>query len=109
MLLPAGSNIYDACRGFKNWGQCVAAVHVSHNLNIPFADLKARMTDSTSGMTPGSTVRTTPMSLGQAIQSFRGVTGTLDAGILSPAKIEKEVKKAEDAAYIDLRLSRETR
>ena len=70
-LLPAGTNIQDASQGFRNWGQFVAAVNVSNNQNIPFAELKARMT----GIAPGSTVPTTaPMSLGQAIQSFKGTT-----------------------------------
>ena len=70
-LLPAGTNIQDASQGFRNWGQFVAAVNASNNQNIPFAELKARMT----GIAPGSTVPTTaPMSLGQAIQSFKGTT-----------------------------------
>ena len=69
--LPAGTNIHDASQGFKNWGQFVAAVNASNNHNIPFADLKAKMT----GIAPGSTVPTTsPMSLGQALQSFKGTT-----------------------------------
>ena len=42
-LLPAGTNLHDAAGGFKNLGQFVAAVHVSHNLDIPFSDLKTRM------------------------------------------------------------------
>jgi hypothetical protein len=61
-MLPAGSTIQDASQGFRNWGQFVAAVNTSNNLNIPFADLKAKMTGPT------------PMSLGQAIQSFQGTT-----------------------------------
>ena len=32
--------------GFKNFGQFVAAVHVSHNLGIPFSELRAKMTGS---------------------------------------------------------------
>ena len=107
-LLPAGMNIPDASQGFKNWGQFVAAVHVSNNLNIPFADLKARMTGFAPGPVPGSTVQTAPMSLGQAIQSFKGTSGTTETGTLSPAKIQTEVKRAEDAANTDLRRSRET-
>lgn len=100
-LLPAGTNIQDASQGFKNWGQFVAAVHVSNNLNIPFADLKTAMT----GLAPGTTVpATTPMSLGQAIQSIKGTT---EPGILSPTTIQTEVKKAEDAANVDLRRSRD--
>lgn len=42
-LLPAGTNLTDASSGFKNLGQFVAAVHVSHNLGISFNDLKAKM------------------------------------------------------------------
>lgn len=42
-LLPAGTNLTDAASGFKNLGQFVAAVHVSHNLGISFNDLKAKM------------------------------------------------------------------
>ena len=54
VLLP-GMNMADASKGFKNWGQFVAAAHVSNNLNIPFAQLKAKMTGPT------------PMSLGQIL------------------------------------------
>ena len=104
-LLPAGITVQDASQGFKNWGQFVAAVHVSNNLNIPFADLKARMTGITPGTIPGSTVQTAPMSLGQAIQSYKG---TSETGVLSPTRINNEVKKAEDAANTDLRRTRET-
>ena len=43
-LLPAGTDLQQAAQGFKNLGQFVAAVHVSHNLGIPFDQLKARMT-----------------------------------------------------------------
>jgi hypothetical protein len=104
-LLPAGTNIQDASQGFKNLGQFVAAVHVSNNLNIPFADLKTAMTGLVPGTTPGTTVpTTTPMSLGQAIQSLTGTTAT-EPGTLSSTKIRTEVKKAEDAANLDLRRS----
>src|SRR5688572_8681980 len=102
-LLPAGTNIQDASQGFKNWGQFVAAVHVSKNLNIPFADLKTAMT----GLTPGVTApATTGMSLGQAIQSLQGTTATQPT-TMSSTKIKTEVKKAEDAANVDLRRSRD--
>src|SRR5205814_10534631 len=47
-LLPQGTTAEQACAGFKNLGQCVAAIHVSHNLDIPFADLKTKMTGSGS-------------------------------------------------------------
>lgn len=56
--LPAGTDLMLASEGFRNLGQFVAAVNVSNNLGIPFADLKARM------VTDG-------LSLGQAIKAER--------------------------------------
>lgn len=107
-LLPPGSTIQDASAGFKNWGQFVAAVHVSNNLGIPFADLKAAMTGIPVGTPPGTIppVVTSPLSLGQAIQSLKGTTTTPEAELTS-TRINREVKKAEDAATEDLRRTRE--
>ena len=71
--LPPGTNIQDASLGFKNRGQFIAAVNASNNHNISFDELKAKMT----GIPVGSTVPTTaPMSLGQALQSFKVTTTT---------------------------------
>jgi hypothetical protein len=42
-LLPAGTDLQSAASGFKNLGEFVAAAHVSSNLGIPFADLKAKI------------------------------------------------------------------
>jgi hypothetical protein len=56
--LPAGTDLTLAASGFRNLGQFVAAVNVSNNLGIRFADLKTRMVDQ-------------GMSLGQAIQDAR--------------------------------------
>ena len=47
-----------AASGFRNLGQFVAAVNVSNNLGIPFAQLKTRMVDD-------------GMSLGQSIQALK--------------------------------------
>ena len=52
-LVPAGLTPEDACRGFKDLSECSAALHVAQNLNIPFADLKDRMT---SGQSLGTTI-----------------------------------------------------
>jgi hypothetical protein len=107
-LLPPDMAVADARSGFKNWGQFVAAAHVSNNLGIPFVDLKARMTGLTPGPTPGTTIQGPTMSLGQAIQSWKGDQATPPAagGTLTPTRISNEVKKAEDAANADLRRTR---
>jgi hypothetical protein len=44
LLLPGDMTLDRAAEGFKNQGQFIAALHVSQNLNIPFADLKTAMT-----------------------------------------------------------------
>ena len=84
-----------ACQGFKNLGQCVAAVHVSQNLGIKFGCLKFAMTgqgtscSSTSAATSGTTKT---MSLGSAIHSL---DPTVNAGA--------EAKKAQKQANQDLK------
>jgi hypothetical protein len=87
-MLPSGMTLNQASRGFKNQGQFIAALHVSQNLGIPFADLKTAMTGirpvTTTGGTTGTTSNgsttgttgltsdsTTRLSLGQAIQKLR--------------------------------------
>jgi hypothetical protein len=47
-LLPTDTNIQDAANGFDHLGQFVAAVHVSHNLDIPFDDVKGEMMNGSS-------------------------------------------------------------
>jgi hypothetical protein len=86
-LLPLGTNINEAAKGFKNWGQFVAAVHVSNNQNIPFMELKSRM------------VGPDAVSLGQAIQASR--TGTTTS--------TSAVKIAEHEAAEDFRHARNDR
>ena len=81
-LLPAGTDMQTAAAGFKNLGQFVAAVHVSHNLGIPFDQLKAKMTG------------TSPESLGRAIEDLRpSLTGKT---------VKTDVKTAEHQAKTDL-------
>ena len=42
-FFPAGTNLAHEAEGFKNLGDFVSTAHVSHNLGIPFGDLKTRM------------------------------------------------------------------
>ncbi len=78
-LLPAGTNLQTALQGFKNLGQFVAAVHVSHNLDIPFSQLKARMVGPPSE------------SLGKAIQDLK-----------PSANAKEETRKGEKQAKQDM-------
>jgi hypothetical protein len=83
-----GMPAQDACSGFKNLGQCVAAAHVSQNLGLKFADLK----DSMLALNPDGTPNTDskPMSLGKAIQTLK-----------PEADSKMEMKKANQQAETD--------
>lgn len=75
--MPEGTDmagLIAAADGFTNLGQFVAAVNVSHNLDLEFVDLKTRMLDQ-------------GMSLGQAIQDAK-----------KTANVQAEVTKAETDA-----------
>jgi hypothetical protein len=48
-LLPPRTNLKDACSGFKSLTECVAALHVSHNLKIKFNCLKWDVTNVQPG------------------------------------------------------------
>jgi hypothetical protein len=82
-MLPAGMDLKTAAAGFRNEGQFLATLHVSKNLNIPFDQLKAKMTGSN------------PMTLGQSIHALKPNMSEKDA--------EKEVDKAEKEAKADER------
>lgn len=78
-LLPKGMTAQEACSGFKNLGQCVAAIHVSHNLGIKFDDLKAKMTGANSE------------NLGKAIHDLKPA-----------ANAKAEAKKGQNQANDDM-------
>jgi hypothetical protein len=85
-MLPVGMTLDTASDGFRNQGQFIAAVHVSQNLGIPFADLKAAMLGTPL---PGSTTAlTSPMSLGQAIQQLKPFANSTAA--VSRAEVEAD-------------------
>jgi hypothetical protein len=42
--VPQGMSAAEACAGFKNSLDCATTLHASQNLNIPFADLKSKVT-----------------------------------------------------------------
>ena len=85
-----------ACTGFKNLGQCVAAAHVSKNLGITFACMRSDMIGQAPATTSGcpAGTGTKSMSLGKAIQ-------TLDPN----ANSKTESKKGTDEANQDLKQS----
>jgi len=73
-LLPPRTALKDACSAFKELEDCVAALHVSHNLQIKFNCLKWHLTaaqpsgDVKSCEAP---IRDKPISLNKAIRVLK--------------------------------------
>jgi hypothetical protein len=79
-LLPEGMTLQSASEGFRNQGQFIAALHVSRNLGIPFAQLKAQIL--------------TGRSLGQAIADLRPA--------LTSTEVDADVRVAERQTRVDV-------
>lgn len=80
-LFPPGTDMTVASQGFKNMGQFVAAAHVAKNLDLPFDELKARMT--------------TGSSLGDALHALKPN--------MDKSEVKRQVKAAEHQAKQDLK------
>jgi hypothetical protein len=85
-LLPAGTTVEGGAAGFKNQGEFISAVHVAHNLDIPFDQIKAQMTAEDAA------------SLGDVIKTLRPQLDT--------KAIKDNVKLAERQTDRDLRQAR---
>ncbi len=97
-----GMPAQDACSGFKNLGQCVAAAHVSKNLGISFVCMKADMT----GVAPATTGSSTPSCPAGTAASAKGMSLGKAIQTLSPASNSKlEAKKANKQADQDIKES----
>ena len=95
-LLPPRTKLEDACTAFRQLNECVAALHVSHNLKIKFNCVKWDVT----GVQPGSgnvTSCSAPedgkaLSLAKAIQTLKPA-----------ADAKAEAKNAEKRAQEDIK------
>jgi hypothetical protein len=94
-VLPARTSLKDACAGFKSLNDCVAALHVSHNLQIKFNCLKWDVT----GAKPSGDVksceapsRDKAMDLSKAIRDLK-----------PDAHSRTEAKTAEKRAREDIK------
>jgi len=85
-LLPAGLTVEAAAQGFRNEGQFCAAVHISKNLGISLADLKAQLMGEAHD------------NLGQAIHNLK-----------SEVDARAEAARAESEAKADVEASAKAR
>jgi len=77
-IVPSGMSAQEACAGFRSVEECVATLHVSQNLSIPFPDLKSKVTGGAK--------------LGAAIHQLK-----------PDANVKAELRKAEEQARSDTR------
>jgi len=102
-LLPAGTDLKSACSGFRNLGQCVAAIHVRHNLDIPFACMKADMTGQASATASNcpTVARSTSklslgkLSLGKSIQALAPSANANEEVKVGTKQADSDIKEAE--------------
>ncbi len=94
-LLPPRTTLKNACSAFKGLDECVAALHVSHNLKVKFNCLKWDLT----GVQPSgdvksceAPVRDKAMSLSKAIRSLK-----------PDADAKAEAKSAQKRAREDIK------
>lgn len=99
-LLPAGTDLKDACAGFKNLGQCVAAIHVSHNLNVPFACMKANMTGTApaTGTTCPAGTGSSKLSLGKSIEALAPNADSKATSKTATKQADADINEAETAS-----------
>jgi hypothetical protein len=94
-VLPPRTSLKDACAGFKSLDDCVAALHVSHNLTIKFNCLKWDMT----GAKPAGDVKSC-----EAPWKDKGIDLSKAIRELKPdANSRTEAKNAERRAREDIK------
>src|SRR6267142_2417853 len=94
-VLPPRTSLKDACAGFKVLNDCVAALHISHNLSIKFNCLKWDVT----GTKPAGDVKSCAApSRDKAMDLSRAIM------VLKPdANSRTEAKNAEKRAREDIK------
>jgi len=98
-VLPANTNIADACNTFKVLSDCLAALHASHSLTLDFNCVKSDMTGVQTGA---------DMSACKEPKGEKGVSLSKALQLLKPgADAKGEAKNAERQASEDLKSSGE--
>ena len=94
-ILPSRTSLNDACLAFKSLNDCVAALHVSHNLKIKFSCLKWDLT----AVQPSGNI-----SACKAPESGKAIGLTKAIQLLKPdADSKAEAKSAEKRAHEDIK------
>ncbi|HJY86815.1 MAG TPA: hypothetical protein VKE24_08255 [Candidatus Acidoferrales bacterium] len=100
-LIPTGTTLQQMCANFRNLGQCVAAIHVSHNRHIPFGCLAWDVTGKQPGAPVDTSKCTAPtggaMSLGKAIQKLDPSANAKAEARKAGQEADSEIKQASSS------------
>lgn len=111
-LLPPGSNLVSSAGGFRNEGQFIATAEAAHNLNLPFADLKDRVTAGQSlgeaihAMKPGmseSEARTSAQTASTQAAELRAGRGSTNSSV--NANADASASAREKGASADAKVN----
>lgn len=94
-VLPAGKDLKTTCEAFKELGDCVAALHASHNLGLDFNCVLTGVT----GVHTGADVSACKGNIGEKPESL---SKTIRA-LVPEADAKAEAKNAEKQAKDDLK------
>jgi hypothetical protein len=96
-VLPPRTSLKDACAGFKTLNDCVAALHVSHNLNVKFNCLKWDVT----GAKPAGDVKSCAapsndkaMDLSKAIRALKPGASSRTEARTAEKRAREDIKDA---------------
>ena len=87
----------DTCSGFKNLGQCIAAIHGSHNLNLSFDCMNANLTGTApaQGVTCPDGTGTSKLNLGKSIQALSPNSDAKTESKAAQKQTNADIKDAE--------------
>jgi hypothetical protein len=95
-LLPGRADVKDACSTIKELGDCIAALHASHNLGVDFDCLESKLSGVQAKLDAASKCASAtdgkPVTLVKAIHSLK-----------PNADAKAEAKKAEEQSREDMK------
>src|SRR5216684_4129868 len=91
-VLPSRTSLKDACAGFKNLNDCIATLHVSHNLSIKFNCLKWDVT----GGKPAGVVKSCAAPSNDKAMDLSKAIRVLKPDVNSRAQAKSAEKRARE-------------
>jgi hypothetical protein len=91
-VLAANASVKDACTTFRELGDCVAALHVSHKLGLDFNCLKSNLT----GVQTSADMSTCKGEAGNKVMSLTKAIHAMKPEVNAKAEAKSAEKQAKD-------------